>query len=151
MNTRKLKEIMEREKEHHLALWCMEQAKLYHEGKLSKDKVKKLKARNFPFDYYLALHNRYDMTFEEFEKDKSVGGTTGKVFTLQVWVSKDKGRSEWKTEIVLTGKQFDKIDEIVKKAPNKSLRLLDEHMRVIAIKLGNYKTRKGKNLNFRKG
>lgn len=69
LTNREIQKIMEREKEHHLALWCMEQSKLYSEGQLSKDKVKKLKDVNFPFDYYLALYDRCNMTFEEFEKE----------------------------------------------------------------------------------
>lgn len=74
VSEKELQKMMEKEEEHHLALWCIEQAKLYHEGKLSKDKVKKLKAINFPFGYYLALGDRYNMTFEKFEKDKLVDG-----------------------------------------------------------------------------
>ena len=66
---KELNKIMEQEKEHHLALWCMEQAKMYSEGKLSKEKIKLLKKEDFPFGYYLGLYNGYNMTFEEYEKE----------------------------------------------------------------------------------
>lgn len=65
----KLKKIMETEKERHLALWCMEQAKLHSEGKLSKERYDKLKEIDFPFDDYLAIYEQHNMTFEKYEKE----------------------------------------------------------------------------------
>ncbi len=145
MSKQKAIKLMEREKEHHLALWCMEQAKLHHEGKLSKDKIKRLKDINFPFDHYLALYDKHHMTFEEFEKDKSVDEMgIPLIYTLQRWVIKDKGKREWEIEIVIIKEQFNKIEEIVKKYPKGTFRLLDDDFEVIALKTG-----KDKSLNFK--
>jgi hypothetical protein len=137
-----LKKIMELEKEHHLALWCMEQAKLYYDGKLSKDKIKKLKAIKFPFGYYMAMYDRENMTFEEFEKDKSIDEM---MYTLQRWVIKSKGKSIWKTEITKPLTELEKVEGYVKQNPKAVFRLLDDDFEVIALKCGN-----DKKLNFKK-
>lgn len=128
---------MDREEEHKLAVWCMEQAKLYSLGKLSKAKVKQLKDINFPFDYYLSLFNQHNLTSIDKRGIK-------KLYILERWNLKKKGKSEWETEIVITPEQFEMIDPIVNKYPKANFRLLNDDFEIVAMKIG-----KDKTLNFK--
>jgi len=121
----KHKSTKEQVKEFELALWCMKQAKLYSDGKLTKEQIEKLEEIGFPFEHYIEMYKRvarYNLIKDE------------ETYILERWLAQSK---QWATQLVVPRSEFDRVWKMVRKSPKSTFRLVDSDMNIKSLKMGN--------------